>query len=186
MLSVHVHAVRVTFKLMFSKKRRKIQKKNILYFEPLFWNFFLRVLRYDFYHIDNIKRRIDLHTGRHCFYNLVNFKHTWKISVIVLGDNEIILWAIPVHVYLEARCAHLRPGAVRRMSPGADRRMSPGRRSADEPWAQFDRWALGSKNLVYRNDYTIVTIMWTKLALWESYNVNFVWNKDEMGYLKRY
>ena len=43
------------------------------------------------------------------------------------------------HVYLEAGCAHLRPGAVRRMSPGADRRMSPGRRSADEPWAQFDR-----------------------------------------------
>ena len=28
--------------------------------------------------------------------------------------------------------------------PGADRRMSPERRSTDEPWTQFDRWALGA------------------------------------------
>ena len=51
-----------------------------------------------------------------------------------------------IEVYFGTGCAHLRPGAVRRMRPGAvrrmrpgaDRRMSPGRSSTDEPWAQFD------------------------------------------------
>ena len=43
-----------------------------------------------------------------------------------------IIW----EVYFGTGCAHLRPGAVRRMSPG--------RSSTDEPWAQFDWWALGA------------------------------------------
>ena len=54
------------------------------------------------------------------------------IDVLTYDIRKIIY----IHVYLEAGCAHLRPGAVWRMSPG--------RRSADEPWAQFDRWALGA------------------------------------------
>ena len=59
----------------------------------------------------------------------------WLGRLLIL----IALWLLQIlmiHVYLEAGCAHLRPGAVRRMSPG--------RRSADEPWAQFDPWALGA------------------------------------------
>ena len=48
-----------------------------------------------------------------------------------------------MEVYFGTGCAHLRPGAVRRMRPGADRRMSPGRSSTDEPWAQFELMSPG-------------------------------------------
>ena len=53
-------------------------------------------------------------------------------SLVFRGGSRGIFWK------------RMRPGAFRRMCTGADRRMSPGRSLTDEPWAQFDWWALGA------------------------------------------